>query len=332
MKNTFHVGRRWNIDAWSWSKNADGQSVAHGSRIMRFPKSFDIRSPGYSKSMKHVIEEDWYDVYPYSLVLWPHHFAENFRSGNWWIKRNNYSGLVMELVMEGNVVYECQRKKYVLGAGDLFLTYPGDNLTIRSGRGEHSRELQLCFSGTAVKLLVETLGISECHTIKFPDFRNSGGIASRMRAFIPLLKNKKPEDAPTNSLKGYELLLFLAESFSRMDDPCLPSLLTNAIRAMESCLHTPLSVKGLAAELGICRTTLNRLFRYYLNTTPHTYWKQIRMEHARQLVAAGQFSFKEIAARLGFSSSLYFSTSFRRYIGVSPSVYRKEQAKRNNTV
>ena len=128
MKNTFHVGRRWNIDAWSWSKNADGKNVAHGSRIMRFPKSFDIRSPGYSKSMKHVIEEDWYDVYPYSLVLWPHHFAENFRSGNWWIKRNNYSGLVMELVMEGNVVYECQRKKYVLGAGDLFLTYPGDNL------------------------------------------------------------------------------------------------------------------------------------------------------------------------------------------------------------
>lgn len=332
MKKTLHIGRRWNMSAWSSRKNMDGKNAGHHSRIMRFPKSFDILSPGYGKSVKRIIEEDWYDVYPYSLVLWPHHFAENFRSGNWWIKRNNHSGLVLELVIEGDVVYECQQERYVLGAGDLFLTYPGDSLTIRSGKRKHSRELQLCFSGTAIKLLVETLGISEYHTVTFPDFRNSDGIASRMRNFIPLLKEKKTENAPTNSLKGYELLLFLAESFSRLGDPSLPSLLTNAIRAMETCLNTPLSVSGLASELGTCRTTLNRLFRRYLNTTPHTYWKQIRMEHARQLVAAEQFSFKEIASRLGFSNSLYFSTSFRRYIGISPSAYRKELAKQSNSL
>ena len=46
------------------------------------------------------------------------------------------------------------------------------------------------------------------------------------------------------------------------------------------------------------------------------------MESAVQLVRAGQLSFKEIAEQLGFRNSLYFSTVFRRYTGLTPTAFR----------
>ena len=50
----------------------------------------------------------------------------------------------------------------------------------------------------------------------------------------------------------------------------------------------------------------------------------IRMERAKQLILEGRHSIKEIADLLGISNPFYFSTAFRRYVGMSPSQYRKE--------
>ena len=48
------------------------------------------------------------------------------------------------------------------------------------------------------------------------------------------------------------------------------------------------------------------------------------MERAKQLILEGRHSIKEIADLLGISNPFYFSTAFRRYVGMSPSQYRKE--------
>ena len=86
------------------------------------------------------------------------------------------------------------------------------------------------------------------------------------------------------------------------------------------------SIGELAAALGISRVTLNNLFRQYLNTTPQAYRHRICMENAVQLVRSGEYSFKEISEQLGFRNSLYFSTVFRRYTGMTPTEYRRHSA------
>jgi two-component system response regulator YesN len=50
---------------------------------------------------------------------------------------------------------------------------------------------------------------------------------------------------------------------------------------------------------------------------------QIRIKRAIQLLTATELSILEIADRVGYHSQHYFSTSFRKYTGMSPLQYRK---------
>ena len=42
-------------------------------------------------------------------------------------------------------------------------------------------------------------------------------------------------------------------------------------------------------------------------------------EKAKELLESGQFNVNEVSARTGYKSSQYFSITFRRYMGYSPS-------------
>ena len=65
----------------------------------RFPKN-------YLKHMKNIRSEHWYDVFPFSLALWPQNYSETERMGSWWRDRCNYPLLTLELILDGELVYE----------------------------------------------------------------------------------------------------------------------------------------------------------------------------------------------------------------------------------
>ena len=82
----------------------------------------------------------------------------------------------------------------------------------------------------------------------------------------------------------------------------------------------------LAKNSGTSVTNLVRLFRKYLNTTPHRYLIDFRMRHAERLLDEHISSIKEIAQLVGYPNPLNFSTEFRRRHGCSP----REWSARNN--
>ncbi|RMF13274.1 MAG: helix-turn-helix domain-containing protein [Gammaproteobacteria bacterium] len=101
-------------------------------------------------------------------------------------------------------------------------------------------------------------------------------------------------------------------------------LLIEAIRLMESNLEEPLSTEDLAGHLKISRRQLERWFRRYLDTVPSRYYKDIRLEAARERVRAGDLPFSEIAAACGFSSPAHFATAYRERYGCTPSQDREK--------
>ena len=80
----------------------------------------------------------------------------------------------------------------------------------------------------------------------------------------------------------------------------------------------------MAGRCGCSCTHLVRLFRKYFDTTPRQYLLELRMRHAKRLLADEKLSVKEISARVGYDNALNFSTGFRKRFGISPSEYRKQ--------
>ena len=59
--------------------------------------------------------------------------------------------------------------------------------------------------------------------------------------------------------------------------------------------------------------------------------KEIKIQKAKNLLFKSDKSITEIAMDLGFSTSQYFATAFKRYTGRTPSSYRKETPQKQKT-
>ena len=305
--------------------NSSETESGHATRISN--NSCDFYSRNYVDTLNRRDLSCWYDVHPYSLTLWPHHYCENVRHGSWWIKKLNYAYIAVEFLLDGEVIYEQNGKKYHLRRpGEIYLTTPGSDLRFRNGGNRYARQLQLIISGGTIKLLMESLGMNSCGVIR-PE--EPGAFEERLRRIGTLLREKRPGTAAANSVAGFELLTALAEEVGRQKRSELPPLLTRAVTLIETDRGNRMNVSRLVEELGISRAGVDRLFRTWLHVSPQQYLIRQRMESARQLIRDGQLSFKEIAELLGFRNAFYFSTAFRKYSGQSPSEFRRSIASRD---
>jgi len=94
---------------------------------------------------------------------------------------------------------------------------------------------------------------------------------------------------------------------------------------MENLSNPDFSVEDIAAATGLSRIHVNRKLKAECGQSPSAILKAERMKKASALIVEGVLPITEIAAQCGFSSQAYFSSAFKEYFGVSPSVYSKSQ-------
>jgi len=86
-----------------------------------------------------------------------------------------------------------------------------------------------------------------------------------------------------------------------------------------------LSVETMSAELGISRAQLFRKTKAILGHTPNDLLKSMRLKRAEQLLKQGNLRISDISFEVGFANPQYFSQSFTKMFGHTPSVYQKLQ-------
>jgi AraC-like DNA-binding protein len=84
------------------------------------------------------------------------------------------------------------------------------------------------------------------------------------------------------------------------------------------------SLAQLASVAGLSRFELVRRFREQSGETPHAYQTNLRVEEARQRLAAGVAP-AMVAADCGFADQPHLNRVFKRAVGVSPGRYARAQ-------
>ena len=85
-----------------------------------------------------------------------------------------------------------------------------------------------------------------------------------------------------------------------------------------------LSVQKVAVSLSISASYLSKLVKRYLDRSVVDYLIDYRMERAKELLATSDLMTYEIAEATGYPDARYFSSTFRRHIGVTPTEFRAE--------
>ena len=95
-----------------------------------------------------------------------------------------------------------------------------------------------------------------------------------------------------------------------------------AIEAMVNHLADTLALVQLAAQAEVSPRQLNRLFRGKIGNSTMGFYRDMRLEKARDLLTQTPLSTTEIALATGFASSAHFSQAFRRKFGNKPTSLR----------
>ncbi len=101
------------------------------------------------------------------------------------------------------------------------------------------------------------------------------------------------------------------------------SIAMRAREYMKKNISVNISVDNIAAACGLSESQFARRFKRAAGITPADCLQRIRIEEACRILRETNNSITEIAFKLGFSSSQYFSAVFKRYTGMSPYNFRK---------
>nr|WP_232231521.1 response regulator [Paenibacillus sp. HW567] len=85
-----------------------------------------------------------------------------------------------------------------------------------------------------------------------------------------------------------------------------------------------LKLGSLAEVFNYNSAYLGKMFKNQVGEHFNTYLDKVRIEKAKQFLNQGMKVY-EVAEKVGYMNSDYFNAKFRKYVGVSPTAFRKEQ-------
>ena len=90
---------------------------------------------------------------------------------------------------------------------------------------------------------------------------------------------------------------------------------------------TDLRIEDVAEKLNLSYTSFRLNFKKITGVTPAKYFTSLKINKAKQLLLESSYSIKEVSFLLKFSSFEYFSTLFKKIVGVSPKDFRIKNSK-----
>ena len=100
-----------------------------------------------------------------------------------------------------------------------------------------------------------------------------------------------------------------------------PQAITKLKRYLERHYAEPVSLDALSQHAQLSRYHLVRAFREVVGVSPHAYLRQVRVDRAKELLAAGH-PIAEVALMTGFTDQSHLTRWLKRLWGVTPGQYR----------
>lgn len=215
------------------------------------------------------------------------------------------------LVKQGKFNFFTDGKKYSVKSGDLMFAFSGEH--IHADADTESEYMYIDFDGFRSDELFKRFYIT-------PNNR----IFSGFDGLIPLWHESISRASETNvDLASESILLY---TFSRLNAvPNAKNELINKIIELteENFTLSELNVAEIANELSYNAKYISHVFKEKMGVSYVEYLTNLRIKYAISLLDNGIDSVKNVAFLSGFSDPLYFSTVFKKIVGVSPRDYKK---------
>ena len=96
--------------------------------------------------------------------------------------------------------------------------------------------------------------------------------------------------------------------------------------------HKEISLDDVSREVDISPYYFSKIFKEETGENFIEYVTGIRMERAKELLLSSTLSMKEICGEVGYSDPNYFSRTFKKNVGLTPTEYKEGKSGEKKTV
>ncbi|WP_217704360.1 helix-turn-helix transcriptional regulator [Aquimarina sp. TRL1] len=243
----------------------------------------------------------------------------------------------LKYVIEGEKQYYYNQQRIKVSKNQYLLLNAGNKITTKAKKGTKGLSLFL-----APRLIDEIYGY---HTntelplqfLEVPQENNNSHIAFLLTRAAQLYREQPDvfkQEKEALFIRTSELIvqeqMALQRKFGKLKivkHDTKKELYKLAIGAREY-LHDhykeQLSLERLSKDIGMSKYYLHRLFTEIYGRTPQSYLTAIRLEKARYQLQNSAAAVMEIAVDCGFDTVAYFSNTFKKHTGYTPSQFRKQ--------
>lgn len=211
-----------------------------------------------------------------------------------------------------------------LSQGDYLLEYTPSDRHYMASMVEFDNELVSQFLQKHSELLMSLPKVESIQSGLFPFTLNI--LVDQALSGIKALEEQSYPDTIMR-LKYEEILILLLHGDKGENLYALLSQLTNKTsdrlrRFMEVHYLKDWKLTDYAQEFGASLTTFKELFNEHYGVSPRAWISERRLLHAHKLLLTSKMSIVDVAMEAGFSSQSYFTQSYRRRFGTTPSRVR----------
>jgi AraC-like DNA-binding protein len=234
---------------------------------------------------------------------------------------------------KGRHAYAVAGREYTMTGGDVLLVLPGDShdggmfpeergllywLGLRLPAPKEQTFLNL--RGAPARQLLDAL-----RAVKSRLVAGTSALRRHLDAVIAVATATPPDLLAMSRITAH-LLSFLIEVLdcvARQRNRTPGAWARNVIRLIDDNSKDAVAIERLARHMGLSLSRFKVRFRKEVGVPPADYLQWARIERAkRELLRASGQSITRIAFDLDFKSTQSFATTFKRYVGITPSDYR----------
>ena len=239
--------------------------------------------------------------------------------------RHWHEHLELWYLKKGRTEIASGSKTAFLNAGDLAVFHPNE---LHSGFGLHSEQEFCCI---IISPAFFESGYAESRTL-FESFIHQDHTVSTL--FRDIFKEYQYQNAGFDyAVKGkiYELIVYLIRNYAAetltgrqlfAHEKSLERMRI-VLQYIEENLAKQINTATLAKLLHMSQYHFCRLFREATGRSVVQYVNEMRIDKACRILKETNLNITEAGLTVGFSDSNYFSRTFKKYCGITPSGYRK---------
>jgi len=245
-------------------------------------------------------------------------------------KRNYY---MLHVVRAGKGICKINGVNHFIEENDVFLVFPEIEYSFVADPEEGCTLIWIGFMGMRAEECVMRSGFSMDNPIHVT------GLVSEMEELVETMLEVKEMTFSNDLRRNGILKLFFAKLIDEYNSGLskenaqkeyvmeTSEYIKNAISYLAQNYSQNIKINDLADYVGVNRSYLASSFKKATGYSPKEYLLSLRMERAKSLLETSDMTINGVSNAIGYSDQLAFSRMFKRYTGVSPTVYRDEHKK-----